>query len=373
MEFLKRVSELPVAPISKEDIDKLSDILDNSKHASNPDEKLIFNMCTKILDQIRRDKAPSFSSIKESTIALKSLNSKNKSIKPRNLPQKPRYYQFETLASCNAGCSFCPYTTMARKGAKMSDETIKNLISQISTRDPDDSFSVCTHKVSEPLLDSRLPDIIINILQSHPKVKFGLTSNLNFVPEGFWEKLLSIYKAYGNRISLSISLNDSDPKRYVELMKMDQSKTLENMRKLHDICDSYFACGLHHITVTRTSTQGMHDYEFLKFVKHNFPKFTPELFKLNSWVEKDNDSINDYTQLIFGNNSCKEWGRLSINAEGNASLCCMDSESVKSLGNIYTHTLEEMYNIKCQQFVPASMERKDSISPCSSCNYPSII
>ena len=64
MEFLKRVSGLPVAPISKEDIDILSDILDNSKHASNPDEKLIFNMCTKILDQIRRDKAPLFQASK---------------------------------------------------------------------------------------------------------------------------------------------------------------------------------------------------------------------------------------------------------------------------------------------------------------------
>ena len=132
---------------------------------------------------------------------------------------------------------------MARKGAKMSDETIDNLITQISSRDPNDKFSVCTHKVSEPLLDSRLPDIIIKVLESHPKVKFGVTSNLNFVPEGFWLKLLSIYETYGNRVSLSVSLNDSDPTRYQELMKMDQSKTLSNMRELHDICENIFRVG----------------------------------------------------------------------------------------------------------------------------------
>ena len=374
MEFLKQFSELPVAPISDSEIEELSKLFDISKNdLAESHKSLISHLCTQILDQIKRDKAPSFSSIRESKIALYSLNTKDPAIAARRLPKKPRYYQFETLASCNAGCSFCPYTTMARKGAKMSDETIDNLITQISSRDPNDKFSVCTHKVSEPLLDSRLPDIIIKVLESHPKVKFGVTSNLNFVPEGFWLKLLSIYKTYGNRVSLSVSLNDSDPTRYQELMKMDQSKTLSNMRELHDICEKYFSCGLDHITVTRTSTHGMHDYEFLEFVKENFPKFEPELFKLNGWVEKDNNSINDYTQLIFGERSCKEWGRLSINAEGNASLCCMDSESIKSLGNIYTHTLEEMYNIKCQQFVPVSLERKDSISPCSSCNYPSIV
>ena len=48
---------------------------------------------------------------------------------------------------------------------------------------------------------------------------------------------------------------------------MDQSKTLKNMHDLHEICDKYFELGLSEITVTRTSTQGMHDYEFAKFVK----------------------------------------------------------------------------------------------------------
>ena len=262
---------------------------------------------------------------------------------------------------------------MSRKGAKLSDDIIENLISQISIRDPNDIFSVCTHKVSEPLLDSRLPDIINKVLKSHPKVRFGITSNLNYVPEDFWDKLLSIYRTYGSRVSFSVSLNDSDPSRYADLMKMDQAKTLTNMNQLHSICDYYFSCGLDKITVTRTSTQGMHDYEFIQFVNQNFPKFTPELFKLNGWVEKDNNSINDYTPLISGERSCKEWGRLSINAEGSASLCCMDSESVKSLGNIFTHTLDEIYQMKCQQFVPTSLKRKDSISPCSGCNYLSII
>ena len=379
MEFLKRVSKLPVAPLSEDNIEELANILSDSLVECNADEKSLFShLCTQLLDQIKKEKAPSFSTIRESQIALDRISfiSSKSNKKPsvaHKLPTKPRYYQFETLASCNAACSFCPYTTMARKGARMSDETIDYLISQIAIRDPNDSFSVCTHKVSEPLLDDRLPNIIVKILKSHPKVKFGLTSNLNYVPQHFWENLLHIYENYGARVSISVSLNDSDPQRYLELMKMDQSKTLKNMRDLHDICGRYFERGLNQITVTRTSTHGMHDYEFLKFVKQHFPKFTPELFKINSWVEKDNDSINDYTQLIFGERSCKEWGRLSINAEGNASLCCMDSESVKSLGNIYTHTLEEMYNIKCQQFVPSSLKRQDSVSPCSGCNYPSIL
>ena len=377
MQFLERVSRHQPGAMTEDAIHELSNSLIDSLSKCNIEEKyLIANLCTQLLNQIERDKAPSFTSIKEAEIALEYFSSnlsraQKHQPKVHVLPLKPKYYQFETLASCNAGCSFCPYTTMARKGTKMSDETIDYLISQISTRDPSDNFSVCTHKVSEPLLDSRLLNIVVKVLDSHPRVKFGITSNLNFVPNHFWEELLSIYQNYGARISLSVSLNDSDPHRYAMLMRMDQSKTLKNMHDLHEICDKYFELGLSEITVTRTSTQGMHDYEFAKFVNDNFPKFTPGFFKLNSWAEKDNDSINDYTKLIYGDRSCKEWARISINAEGNTSLCCMDSESVKSLGNIYTHTLEQLYLIKCQQFVPSNHKRKDSLNPCANCNYPS--
>ena len=379
VEILKKISRLPVAPISEKDINELSNILQRSVTEFATDEQiLIKSLCAHLLDQIRRDKAPSFSTIKESQIALEKISiglaKKNpqSSVYPK-LSIKPRYYQFETLASCNAACSFCPYTTMARKGARMSDETIDNLISQISKRDHRDLFDVCIHKVSEPLLDSRLISIMNKVLESHPRATFSITSNLNFVPQDFWKELLLVVEKYGNRVALSISLNESNAKRYSELMKMSQERTLQNMKELHEICDQYFSYGLKSIFVTRISTQGMHDYEFLEFVRHNFPKFTPDLFKLNSWVEKDNDVINDHTQLIFGDRSCKEWSRLSINAEGFASLCCMDSESVKSIGNVYSHSLDEMYKMKCQQFSPASLKRKDSILPCSSCNYPSTL
>ena len=37
----------------------------------------------------------------------------------------------------------------------------------------------------------------------------------------------------------------------------------------------------------------------------------------------------------------------------------------------YTHTLEQLYLIKCQQFVPSNHKRKDSLNPCANCNYPS--
>lgn len=370
LKYIDYVSNLAIKPLTSSEFSTLKRLYNNSECSPKSPQ---FGLIEHINNQINNDGAISYSSKQEAKIFGLLIRNQGAILHSGPMPKHPKYYQFETLASCNAGCSFCPYTTMARKGTKMSDETIDYLIRQISKRDPEDSFSVCTHKVSEPLLDKRILSIIKKVLDSHPGAKFGITSNLNYVPERFWDNLLHLFKNHGPRISLSISLNDSDELRYRDLMKMDQKKTLANLDKLHSCAHEFMAAGLKKIELTRASTNGMHDYEFVKFVEKRYPLFTPELFKISSWVEKDNDLMSTFRSSLYGDFSCKEWGRLSINAEGNASLCCMDSESVKSLGNIYSNSLEEIYNLKIQQFVPSTKKRKDSVSPCASCNYPSIL
>ena len=65
MQFLKRVSKLPVAPLSEDKIEELDNILSDSLVECNADEKSLFShLCTQLLGQIKNEKAPSFSTIR---------------------------------------------------------------------------------------------------------------------------------------------------------------------------------------------------------------------------------------------------------------------------------------------------------------------
>ena len=47
----------------------------------------------------------------------------------------PRIVSIETYAKCDAKCDFCPYVSIERLGARMSDELISKIISDIGDLD----------------------------------------------------------------------------------------------------------------------------------------------------------------------------------------------------------------------------------------------
>lgn len=367
--FFKKFMELGIRRVDEGEVKALEEALvkDTSLVGGNEDLREMGNTMLQVL---RMEGVPSYSQIKEAGITHEYLFSDGNKVEKKP-STKPRYYQIETLAACNAACSFCPYETMSRKGSKMSDAMIEGFLSEITSRPQEDNFSLCTHKVSEPLLDDRTVSIIRRLLSQHKNARFGLTTNLNMMPKDFLNEIKRVVIDHGPRISISVSINEAEKKKYEETMKLDYNKTVENLRKLASAAPELYKLGLQPITVTRTSTNGPDDLAFLRLMKSEYSEFNAELFKLNSWVEKGNNSIHDYTQKIYGDRSCKEWSRVSINADGNASLCCMDAESIKTIAGTGQRSLQQIYQDKMHQFVPKSLRRRDSVNPCKGCNYPS--
>ena len=93
-----------------------------------------------------------------------------------------RIVQAETLAACSAKCSFCPYDSLSRKGEKMSWSLIDKLASEFESFPDDFQFNFAPFKVSDPFLDERLPKIASLVLNSHPLVKVGLSTNGSHAP-----------------------------------------------------------------------------------------------------------------------------------------------------------------------------------------------
>src|SRR5260221_3646867 len=84
---------------------------------------------------------------------------------------------FETLSLCNATCEFCPYPSLSRKGASMSDELIDKILSDCRSIPGDLPFKINPFQVSEPFLDKRVFDILKQINDTLPNAEIQLFSN----------------------------------------------------------------------------------------------------------------------------------------------------------------------------------------------------
>ena len=60
----------------------------------------------------------------------------------------PQEVHIETLALCNAKCSFCPYPTMDRQGDRMPDELIDKIIDDLKAIPSSLPFNVSPFKVN---------------------------------------------------------------------------------------------------------------------------------------------------------------------------------------------------------------------------------
>lgn len=279
---------------------------------------------------------------------------------------QPHEISFETLALCNAACSFCPYPTLKRKGAKLSMDLITHLIGQMkSWTQP---FYVTPFKVNEPLLDGRLAEICAGIESELPLATIRLFTNGSPLTAHHIEwigKLKSLDPQFG----LWISLNSCDPIEYGELMKLSYAITQGRLDRLHDaVVNGVFP---HQVTVSRvlTGTDGRLDAKDMAFqtaVRRTWPKFTPFLIKRDGWI----DYVEPSTTTV-PRSGCQRWFELNITAVGKAVLCCMTSgaDPEHVIGDVSQQSLLEVYNQPHLQARRLKAIHRDGIAFCERCTY----
>ena len=86
-----------------------------------------------------------------------------------------RFYnvEIEISSQCNFKCSYCPVSKFPRPNGILPTETYKNVIDQL--REIGYSGSIAPHLYNEPLLDSRLPDLMGYTRVNYLNVKFYCT------------------------------------------------------------------------------------------------------------------------------------------------------------------------------------------------------
>ena len=269
-------------------------------------------------------------------------------IRARYLDQ-PNEVSLETLARCNAACSFCPYPTLERIGTKMPDELIDRLIDEMATWER--PFNFVPFKVSEPLLDKRLFDILCNVNERVPKARIRIFTNGAALTMKKAEELNTI-----DNLELWVSVHESDPQAYKDVLGIDQKHVVTNLDALHG---TDFR---HPVHVLRVGTKGAQ--KFRDWVTGRWPEFTPIVVWHSSWLGFTDPDVTEVPDT-----PCSRWFELSVMATGVVSLCCMDGSGTYPIGDLNKQTMMEVYNDPSWRDRRERMISRKEVFPCSTCTY----
>lgn len=267
-----------------------------------------------------------------------------------NYLDQPHEVSLETLALCNAACTFCPYPTLERQGTKMPDEMIHRLIDEMAEWKVPFYFS--PFKVNEPLLDNRLIPICQEVNNLVPAAILRIFSNGQALTPDKIEGIAKLEKV----THLWISLNSHIKEEYEALMSLDFDKTIKRLDYLHSI-------EFPHKVVL--STVGFPNEPFRKFCFDRWPKFESYAIKRDAWIDytnSQNDEVPD--------EPCGRWFELSIMADGRVALCCMDGTGKHAIGDLNKQTMLEVYNApQWRERREKMLSRRNVGDPCNRCTY----
>jgi len=247
----------------------------------------------------------------------------------------PAHVHLETLALCNAHCSFCRSDRLERKGARMSSELIEKIVGDLESIPKDLSFQLSPFKVNEPFLDPRLFDILHLINRRLPNAEITLTTNASPLTDEKLERLTSVR----NVCYLWTSLNECTPEAYERVMKLPFARTLARLASIHRAkvnCRLPFG-----VVLSRVGDGTAEDARFVRWCRRVFPLFEASVFKRGSWLGQVNQSAD-----LVPDVGCMRWFDLSITATGLVAHCCMDGTPQHAIGNVATTHALEIYNVR---------------------------
>jgi len=270
----------------------------------------------------------------------------------------PREVAIETMAVCNAACTFCPYPDLERKGDRMPDALVEKIIGDLADIPRDLPFIVSPFKVNDPLLDVRIFDILERCNERLPQAVLRVFTNGSPLTAKHVERLARVR----NLEHLWISLNHHDPAGYEALMKLPWKRTIERLDLLHKAkAGGGFAPP---VIVSRVTDGSADDAAFAAFVRERFPLFRPGLVPGSEWLGQVQGLIGTGKILPVG---CGRWFELSITATGEVAFCCMDGKAEYAIGDVSRSHALEVYNGPAYRAYRERYATRAEAAPCSQC------
>ena len=271
--------------------------------------------------------------------------------------KKYKKIYIEITNNCNLNCSFC--SEVKRKRKNMSIEEFEIILNKIK----DYTNYIYLHVKGEPLLHKD----IIKFLELADKynLKVNLTTNGVLFPKLVDElsKCNSLHK-----INFSLHSENNIDNYYENIFK-----SVDKLRK--DIIVIYRLWTLNDNKLDKKSTiivDKIKNYYNLSTETVNKIKNDNNI-KIKSTIYVDKDNIFDWPSI----NQHKSNGycyalktHIAILVDGTIVPCCLDSNGMINLGNIFNNTLEEIFNTdRYKNLLRSFQDRKPCEELCRSCTY----
>lgn len=271
--------------------------------------------------------------------------------------KKYKKIYIEITNICNLNCSFCSIDN--RKKEIISIENFEKVLSKIN----DYTDYVYLHVKGEPLLHKEL-NKILDLCEKYNK-KVNITTNGTLIKEKTTELLHPIVR------QINISLHSENKKdNYLE----EIFKSVDNLENKIII---YRFWTMSNGRLNEKST------EIVDKIKKYYD-LSPEIvdkikiennIKLREslYIDKKNEFIwpnihNDYLNELGTCYALKD--QIAILVDGTVVPCCLDSDGVINLGNIYEQTLEEIINSKRYQDMKIGFQNHQvSEELCKHCSF----
>lgn len=270
----------------------------------------------------------------------------------------PAHVHLETFAQCNAACGFCPYPGLERKGARMPDSLIDKIITDLQAIPRGLPFQISPFKVNEPLLDTRIHDILTEIGRRLPSATVALTTNASPLTDYHLERLA----ATRNLQALWISLNEHLPEAYERTMQLPFERTVARLSMLH----AWKVSGkfLPVVVLSRVGDGSDADKLFCEWAQRTFPAFHYSVVARGAWLGQVNTPVGEPPDA-----GCIRWFELSIAATGQVAHCCMDGEARYPAGDAASENVLAIYNAPHQRRLRESALTRRGIDPCGTCTF----
>lgn len=264
----------------------------------------------------------------------------------------PTELEFEPIQLCNAMCFTCPYTSLQEskeyKGKKMSRDQIQYLLEQfgdllIKNNFKGNSF-VNPFRYSDPLICKDL-DLIFSIAR---KKKFNVRITTNGVSfnEINSELLSKNIKSIDNYINISVIGSTKEKiKKYMNVNLDITFKRLENVSRNFPELSKRIRVGLSEVECTKIEEKEFDDLEN-KFLSIGIQSYRKKNWRHNRIfgdrkTQKDDDFIIGCG--LFKNKLLR---RMEVMVDGSVVLCDDDADGRKKFGNVFTESIEEIWNGK---------------------------
>jgi len=223
----------------------------------------------------------------------------------------------------------CPHPTMKRSQKTMDDITFNKIVNQIE-KEKIKPTAFIMNGFGEPLVDPQIIKRIKIIKNRFPDSKIKFYSNFNLANKKIINRLI-----VSGLDEINISFNGYDRLNYQKVMKIDYSKTLDNLKNLIKIKKERSSSLKIRISMTLVKYNEKSAQKFIK--KWSQQVDSVSVNKVHYYNEGVKKNISGKSTINFNKTAfpCKYiWDTITFDVNGEIVLCCLDYESQYNFGNI---------------------------------------